>query len=225
MPKTVALISIAPFPLAPKRRKRSAFISTDRLESDIAALAKTGESSRPKNGMSAPAARGMPATWRDVPDGHEDAEELLQTAFVRAVEKSSSIEDGERAVAWFYRLLRNGLIDHDRRGSTEARAIEAQARETDESFELELEDAVCTCMTRLLPTLKPEYAEMIRRVELEDTPLSEVAASLSITSNNATVRLHRARQALKQSLERSCGTCASHGCLDCTCGQPGGGCA
>lgn len=153
------------------------------------------------------------------------AEELLQTAFVRAVEKSSTIEDSESAVAWFYTLLRNAVTDHYRRGATEARAVESQARETDDSFELELKDAVCACMTRLLPTLKPEYAEMIRRVDLEETPLSEVASSLSITSNNATVRLHRARQALKQSLERSCGTCASHGCLDCTCGQPGGGCA
>ncbi len=153
------------------------------------------------------------------------AEELLQTAFVRAVEKSSTIEADESAVAWFYRLLRNALIDHYRRGATEARAVEAHARETDEGFELELKDAVCACMTRLLPTLKPEYAEMIVRVDLQETPLSEVASSLSITPNNATVRLHRARQALKQRLERSCGTCASHGCLDCTCGQPGGGCA
>ena len=153
------------------------------------------------------------------------AEELLQNAFVRAVEKSSTIEASESAVAWFYRLLRNALIDHYRRGVTEARAVEAHARETDEGFELELRDAVCACMNSLLPTLKPEYAEMIRKVDLQDTPLSEVATALSITQNNATVRLHRARQALKLRLERSCGTCASHGCLDCTCGQPGGGCA
>lgn len=153
------------------------------------------------------------------------AEELLQTAFVRVVEKGSTLEASESAVAWFYRLLRNALIDHYRRGATETRALEARARETDEAFELELKDAVCACMTSLLPTLKPEYAEMILRVDLQDTPLSEVASSLSITQNNATVRLHRARQALKLRLERSCGTCASHGCLDCTCGQPGGGCA
>lgn len=152
------------------------------------------------------------------------AEEILQAAFVRAVEKGASLQESESAVAWFYRLLRNALIDHYRRGATEAKAIEAQARETDESFELELRDQVCECMNRLLPTLKPEYAEMIRRVDLQDTPLATVAAELAITQNNATVRLHRARQALKQRLERSCGTCASHGCLDCTCGEPAGGC-
>lgn len=152
------------------------------------------------------------------------AEEILQAAFVRVVEKGAHLENTESAVAWFYRLLRNALIDHHRRASAESRAVEAKARESDEGFELELKDAVCACMNTLLPTLKPEYAEMIRRVDLEDASLSSVAAELAITTNNATVRLHRARQALKTRLERSCGTCASHGCLDCTCGQPGGGC-
>lgn len=152
------------------------------------------------------------------------AEEILQSAFVRAVERASSIESSESAVAWFYRLLRNALIDHYRSSGAEARAVARHALEKEEGFELELKDAVCECMQRLLPTLKPEYAEMIRRVDLQDGSLASVAKELSITPNNATVRLHRARQALKLRLERSCGTCASHGCLDCTCGQPGGGC-
>ena len=46
----------------------------------------------------------------------------------------------------------------------------------------------------------------------------EVAGELAITPNNAAVRLHRARTALRRQLERSCGTCATHGCLDCRCG-------
>lgn len=153
------------------------------------------------------------------------AEEILQSAFVRAVEKGGSIQESESAVAWFYRLLRNALVDHYRKNASESRALEGQAREATGTFELELRDAVCGCMVTLLPTLKPEYAEMIRRVDLQEKPVAAVAAELEITANNATVRLHRARQALKQRLERSCGTCASHGCLDCTCGQPGGGCA
>lgn len=82
--------------------------------------------------------------------------------------------------------------------------------------------AVCECLHTLLPTLKPEYAEILRRADLEEEPLAAVASSLGITLNNATVRLHRARQALKRQLERSCGTCAVHGCLDCDCG--GGPC-
>ena len=152
------------------------------------------------------------------------AEEILQAAFVRAVEKGDSIENRDSAVAWFYRVLRNAITDHYRRKASESRAIEAHARELEPSFDVELEDAICECIGRLLPTLKPEYADMIRKVDLEEAPLSVVASELSITANNATVRLHRARQALRASLERSCGTCATHGCLDCTCGQSGHGC-
>jgi RNA polymerase sigma-70 factor (ECF subfamily) len=74
-------------------------------------------------------------------------------------------------------------------------------------------------MNTLLPNLKSEYAEVLRRVDLEEIPVAQVATELDITTNNATVRLHRARQALKRELERSCGTCATHGCLDCTCGK------
>lgn len=73
-------------------------------------------------------------------------------------------------------------------------------------------------MKTLLPNLKSEYAEVLQRADLEELPIGQVAAELDITPNNATVRLHRARQALKRELKRCCGTCAAHGCLDCTCG-------
>jgi RNA polymerase sigma-70 factor (ECF subfamily) len=72
-------------------------------------------------------------------------------------------------------------------------------------------------MNDLIVTLKPEYAEILRRVDLGESRLDSVAAELGITANNATVRLHRARQALRQRLEQMCGVCAHHGCLNCTC--------
>jgi RNA polymerase sigma factor (sigma-70 family) len=153
------------------------------------------------------------------------AEELLQSAYVRTLEKGGDLQEGEGAVAWFYRLLRNALVDHYRRQSAEGRALEREAREASEvGLDPELTQTVCACIQDLLPALKPEYAEMVRQVDLEGRSVPEVAREAGITANNAGVRLHRARQALKKQLERSCGTCASHGCLDCTCGKPGGGC-
>ena len=38
-----------------------------------------------------------------------------------------------------------------------------------------------------------------------------------ISRTNAGVRLHRARQALRAEVERTCGHCAQQGCTDCTC--------
>lgn len=146
------------------------------------------------------------------------AEELLQAAYVRTLEKGGELREGESAVAWFYRLLRNALIDYYRRQAAEGRALEREAREaTEEGPDPELKETVCACMGELLPTLKPEYSELLRQVDLEERSVPEVAAEVGITANNAGVRLHRARQALKRQLERSCGTCATHGCLDCSC--------
>src|SRR5688572_1388538 len=80
-----------------------------------------------------------------------------------------------------------------------------------------LHEAVCPCVHGLIPTLEPEYADILNAVEIDGKPVSAVADTLGITSGNASVRLHRVRQALKQRLDASCGACTEHGCLDCTC--------
>ncbi len=149
------------------------------------------------------------------------AEDVLQAAYVRALERADTIRDGESATAWFYRLLRNALVDHHRRQGAKARALAHEAATSDTSArDPELFAAVCACVLTLLPALKPEYADVLRRVELDEAPLADVARELAITPNNASVRLHRARRALRAALETSCGTCATHGCLDCACGGP-----
>ena len=51
------------------------------------------------------------------------AEEILQEAFVRGLGQADEIRDDERAVAWFYRLLRNAVIDHYRARGAEARGL------------------------------------------------------------------------------------------------------
>ena len=149
------------------------------------------------------------------------AEELLQSALVRTLERGVAPADAEGVVTWFYRVLRNALVDHHRRQAAEGRAVEHATREGELAVETagdpELHRAVCACMHGLLPSLKPEYAEMVHQVDLEERPVSEVARQLGVTPNNASVRLHRARQALKRQLERACGACATHGCLDCSC--------
>ncbi|HEX8342272.1 MAG TPA: sigma-70 family RNA polymerase sigma factor [Tepidisphaeraceae bacterium] len=154
----------------------------------------------------------------------EDAEEILQDAFVRSFQKAGDIRDDESAVAWFYRLLRNAITDHYRHEDAGKRAIESYAQEAPEAdpgFDADLERTVCACVNDLIPNLKPEYADLIRRVDLGGADVASTADELGLTAGNARVRLHRARTALRHELERTCRTCAAHGCLDCTCSRPG----
>lgn len=144
------------------------------------------------------------------------AEEILQDALVRSLGKLDTIE--ESAVGWFYRVLRNAIIDHHRRTAAAGRRTEALARELpDDVTDEELHRVACKCVGELAGTLKPEYATALRRVDVEGIQVKDYATETGISPSNAGVRLHRAREALRKQVTRACGTCADHGCLDCTC--------
>lgn len=149
------------------------------------------------------------------------AEDILQTAFVRGLEHGAGVQD-EKVVAWFYRVLRNAVIDYYRHRSTSAKVLEAWGRAFTETQEPDssLRQEICQCVTGLLTTLKPEYQDALRVVDLEDGTLNHLAQQAGITAENAAVRVHRARKALRRQLEQACGTCAEHGCFDCQCGGP-----
>lgn len=147
------------------------------------------------------------------------AEDILQEAFVRGMARADSLRNQESAVAWFYRLLRNAITDHFRKRQVERRALERLASEPVENAapEPELTDTICNCIRSLLDTLKPEYAAVLRRIDLDGVSPTDFARETGITANNAAVRVHRARLALRKQVEKSCGTCATHGCFNCQC--------
>lgn len=146
------------------------------------------------------------------------AEDLLQEAFVRTLDKAGAVPV-EATVPWFYRVLRNAAIDHQRRLAVADRGLDALARELDQLSvpAPDLHSEVCACVVRLARTLKPEYAEALRAVDVDGTPIKDFAAMFGLTASNAGVRLHRARLALRRRVAESCGTCAEHGCRDCSC--------
>ncbi len=148
----------------------------------------------------------------------EVAEEILQGALVKNVAKLDSVRDS--ALGWFYAVLRNAIIDYHRQRAAEGRRLEGFAveREVHDTRDDELSGVVCQCVKGLATTLKPEYADALQRIEVEGMSVKDYAAQAGISSNNAGVRVFRAREALRAQVMRSCGTCAEHGCVDCTCG-------
>lgn len=144
------------------------------------------------------------------------AEDLLQEAFVKSLDKLPPGDD-ERLVAWFFRVLHNAVIDHHRRGGTRARALERFAQELD-AADAEAEAEACRCVLSLTEHLRPDYRDALRRIELDGVAVKDFAVEAGITPQNAAVRVFRARRALQQELSRACGTCATHGCFDCSCG-------
>jgi RNA polymerase sigma factor (sigma-70 family) len=107
----------------------------------------------------------------------ELAEEILQEAFAKVVDRPDQAPADEGVVPWFYRLLRNAAIDQFRRRGAASRAVEAFAREieTQTTPEPELEAEICACVSRLAGTLKPEYAEALQAIDVQGTSVKAFA--------------------------------------------------
>ncbi len=147
----------------------------------------------------------------------ELAADAVQESLYRALKSAPTLSDEHNLIGWFYRILRNVLVDLHRRDVTRSAALARFAFE-DESAEMEAEKAVvCACLLGLLPTLHPDYAKVIQLADLDEKSPADVADQLGISRDNLKVRLHRARQQLRSRLEQTCQMCATHGCLDCTC--------
>ncbi len=145
------------------------------------------------------------------------AEDILQSAYVKAIEHGSELRDEESVVAWFYRILRNAVTDYYRRGATRTKALEAFGAEAVESYEPEFKAEACACINEVIRDLKPEYRTAIEQVDLAGESIEALARSQGTTTNNASVRLHRARKTVAKNLTAVCGSCAEHKCVDCTC--------
>ncbi|MDP2382198.1 MAG: sigma-70 family RNA polymerase sigma factor [Nitrospirota bacterium] len=150
-------------------------------------------------------------------------EDLLQQSLMKAVERHHDLKTHDSAVSWFYRILRNAVTDYYRSHAADHRKVEGLLQELRASEEDktpafdEVRPAICACLTPLLKDMRPSYADLLRRIDLEGEVPASVAKDLELTTNNLTVRLHRARQALRARLEQVCGVCTRHGCLNCTC--------
>lgn len=149
----------------------------------------------------------------------ELAADVLQDSFLKALRASDALRGDEKIVAWFYRILRRTIIDLYRRRAVEKRVLDQIELEGKGIISQPDEKAVCRCLELLLPTLAPQYAGLIRELDLGGVEPERMAKRLGITANNLKVRLHRARRQLRTRLLQTCQVCAKHGCLNCDCSE------
>lgn len=147
------------------------------------------------------------------------AEDILQETLVQSLERIVTVRDQAALLGWFYRALGNAAVDYHRRSRRRDR-VQDQLRHENNAVAASPEAALakrCVCATRIAGALKPEYADVLRRVELEGASLRTFAEERGISATNAGVRVCRARDALRRTLVAACGTSAPHGCGACGC--------
>ncbi|WP_201386380.1 RNA polymerase sigma factor [Ktedonobacter sp. SOSP1-85] len=136
----------------------------------------------------------------------EEAEEIVQESFLRACSHISDFEQRSSLRTWLYQIVSNTTLMHLRRKKPDSYSLEvAQERQEAELaseeqtpdarvLDEELRNALKLAIAQLPETLRTPF--LLRSVEGLRT--KEAARCLGITETTLKVRLHRARQELRQ---------------------------
>jgi RNA polymerase sigma-70 factor, ECF subfamily len=138
----------------------------------------------------------------------QEAEDLVQETYVKALKGFASFQKGTNFRAWIYRILHNTFLT-SRTGvaATRTVALESEnegqvvavSRETPESILLEQADE--QQIQAALEQVPAIFREVLLLCDVEDMSYQEIADTLSIPIGTVMSRLFRARKAMRAALE------------------------
>lgn len=134
-----------------------------------------------------------------------DAEDVVQDAFVRAVEKLDECRNPAQFGAWLLTIVRNRAMDfHRSRAVRDALPLERVGEVTDRSSpQRETERSeLRRDLLDALEGLTELQREVILLYDLEGWSHKEIAEKLGITEGSARVLLHKARRLVRDRLSR-----------------------
>jgi RNA polymerase sigma-70 factor, ECF subfamily len=128
-----------------------------------------------------------------------DAEDVLQTVFLRLLSRSEQDEAGERPTAYFRRAAVNAAVDLLRR-----RTVHAETAYDDRAPHAAVEPALLLKeqLRRAIATLDTDDATLFLLRHVEGLSNQELADLFELEKNNVAVRLHRIRLRLQAEMER-----------------------
>lgn len=132
----------------------------------------------------------------------EEAEDLLQEVFTRAMLEGSGFCKLNDARSWLFRVARNQVIDTHRlkkpRDELDESSMRTPAETRTPISELQ------QCITRNLPHLDEADRHILDACDLEGMTQKDYAAGNGLSVAATKARLRRARQRLRTQLVRNC---------------------
>src|SRR5215203_3281183 len=144
----------------------------------------------------------------------DDANDLVQETYLKAYRFFESYEQGTNAKAWLFRILKNSFINDFRKKSKQPSKVDYQEVESyynsddvDESITVDLrvesiQDMIGDEVATALNSLAVDFRTIIILCDLEGFTYEEMAKILDIPIGTVRSRLHRARNFLKEKLEK-----------------------
>ena len=140
----------------------------------------------------------------------EDAEEVAQETLLKVFENFATLRDPERVRPWVFRIARNACL-MQRRKSVFAPAQEFSLDELPAGGDVPdraeppdralLEGELRAVLDRVILELAPTYRAVVVLRDLEELSTEETAEILGLKPDAVKTRLHRARLAMRQTLD------------------------
>jgi RNA polymerase sigma-70 factor, ECF subfamily len=128
-----------------------------------------------------------------------DAEDVLQTVFLRVMAQGGQVEDVALPAAYFRRAAVNAAVDVLRRRELRAESVyDTQAPHA----AVQPPGLLKERLRRALRILDPEGASLFLLRHVEGLSIDELAATFEIDKNNVSVKLHRIRLRLQAEMQR-----------------------
>jgi RNA polymerase sigma-70 factor, ECF subfamily len=139
----------------------------------------------------------------------QEAEDLVQETYAKALKGFSSFQPGTNFRAWIYRILRNAFLTSrtglkatatvplDLEGEEEVLPTD---KETPESILLQRSDE--RLVQQAMEQLPVAYREVLLLCEVEEMSYHEISAALAVPIGTVMSRLSRARKALRGRLRQ-----------------------
>jgi len=128
-----------------------------------------------------------------------DAEDVLQSVFLRILNQSGRPDPSQMSEAYFRRAATNAAIDLLRRRVSHG---ESDLEDASQHAALESPVLLKERLRRAIATLEKSDALMFLLRHVEGLSNGELAEMFGLGKNNIAVRLHRIRQALQAEMER-----------------------
>jgi RNA polymerase sigma-70 factor, ECF subfamily len=127
-----------------------------------------------------------------------DAEDVLQTVFVRVLTRGRDVEAVALPAAYFRRAAVNAAVDVLRR-----RALHAESAPDDRTLHAVQPSLLLKeQLRRAIGVLDSDDASLFLLRHVEGLSIEELAGMFEMEKNNVTVRLHRIRQRLQAEMGR-----------------------
>ena len=137
----------------------------------------------------------------------DEAEDLVQETYVKALKGFSSFQLGTNFRAWMYRILRNTFLT-SRTGLRATSTVPLDAEEDGRELAVEKEtpetilmkSSNSQLMQSAIDDLPVHFREILLLCEVEEMSYQEIAETLSIPIGTVMSRLSRARKTLRDGL-------------------------